>query len=166
MERVRPFVIMLILGGVWLIKGDIGPSGYYDYTPYFMERSELEKSVFYSDAPRKMQNPGKIWVNGDKIFVNERYKGVHIIDNSNPESPVQTGFIVAPGCLDMAVKGNYIYVDNAVDLVAFDMAQKKVTERLKGYFPEPVSPDGERYYWGHDPDKIIVGWRKSNDKER
>lgn len=165
MRRLRPLLLILLSAGAWLLtSSDVGPGSYYNYTPYFMERSELERSVFYTDGARKMVEPGKIWVQGDKLYVNERYKGVHIIDNSDPSNPVQSGFIVAPGCLDMAVKGSIIYVDNAVDLVAFDMAQNRVTERLKNFFPAPPSPDGERYYWNHDADKIVVGWRKKSDR--
>lgn len=165
MKRARPLVFLSLLCGVWLLtSSDVGPGGYYDYIPYFMERGELERSVFYTAGARRMHEPGKIWVQGDRLFVNERYKGVHIIDNSNPAAPVQTGFIVAPGCLDMAVKDGIIYVDNAVDLVAFDMSRNSVTERIKDFFPPPASPDGQHYYWNPDSDKIVVGWRKKSDR--
>jgi hypothetical protein len=161
---MKSFIFVVALAGVWLLtSSDIAPYGRYDgYEPYFMERSELERSVGYSDdmAVRQMENPGKIWLGtgGDEIYVVERYKGVHIIDNSDPAHPVQTKFIVAPGCMDVAVKDNIIYIDNAVDLVAFDLAAGIVTKRIKDYFPAPASPTGQYYY--NDSGMILVGWRK------
>lgn len=164
MRKLRLVGFFILLAGVWFLTcSDVDPGYYYDHIPYFMERSELEKSVSYTAGKREMKEPGKIWVSGDRIFVNEKYKGVHIIDNSTPSSPRQEGFIIAPGCLDMAVRGNIIYLDNAVDLVAFDMAAGKVTGRLKNYFPEPLSPTGERHY--HHSDLILVGWKKADPKK-
>lgn len=145
-------------------------TSYYEplpqYIPVFMMRPDLEQSVSYQDSERVMENPGKIYVRGTEIFVNERYKGVHIIDNSNPYNPVQKGFITVPGCIDMAVKDNIIYMDNAVDLVAFDLESKAVTHRVRNLLPEHMHPNG---YSGYFPDRpegmILVGWRKSNDND-
>ncbi len=148
-----------MLVGVWLLcASDIAPDS--KWTPYFMERSELERSVFFANETKQMVNPGKIWVDGDDIYVVERYKGVHIIDNTDPANPRQTGFIVAPGCMDVAVRNNLIYLDNAVDLVTFDMEARVETGRLKNYFPEPVSPEGDRYY-NHSSEMILVGWKQT-----
>jgi hypothetical protein len=135
----------------------------WNYVPVFMKRADLEKSVSYQSSPRDMENPGKICYKHPYIYINERYKGVHVIDNSLPESPVKEGFIVAPGCLDMAVKGNVMYLDNAVDLVAFDLAAKQVTKRIKGVFPAPLSPDNEMFYFSDDNGEyVLVAWREKN----
>ncbi len=135
--------------------------GYYygEYSPVFMTRAELEKSVKWTGEAREIKDPAKIYVRGDQIFVSERYKGVHVIDNSNPRDMRQTGFIIAPGCIDMAVKGNIIYLDNAVDLVAFDLDAKVVTKRIADLLPQPTSPSGNIYYSA--PDGLIcVGWQR------
>lgn len=128
--------------------------------PVFMSRPELESSVKYAESCRKMEDPGKIYIYGERIFINEKYRGVHIIDNSNPADPRPEAFIIAPGCLDMAVKGNIIYLDNAVDFVAFDMTAGVVTERITGFFPEHrTSPDGFPLYDHQRPDDyILVRW--------
>jgi hypothetical protein len=133
------------------------------YTPVFMERSELERSVFYSDGARDLVNPGKIYYKHPYIYVSERYKGVHVINNSDPANPRREGFIVAPGAIDMAVKGATLYLDNAVDLVAFDLGTKQVTERLKNIFPEPISPDGLYNYITPPDGYVLVGWKKKNN---
>jgi hypothetical protein len=138
---------------------------YYEnrnYVPVFMKRADLEQSVSYQ-PPEDMENPGKIYYKAPYIYVNERYKGVHVIDNSQPENPVSVGFIVAPGCLDMAVKGDIIYLDNSVDLVAFDLTKREVTNRIANVFPEPVSPDNEIFYAGTDRSGyVLVAWKKKN----
>ena len=150
-----------MLAGVWMVLAsfDAVPGQYGGWTPYFMTRPELEKSVSYAGEAKEMVDPGKICVAGSKIYVVERYKGVHVIDNSDPANPRQTNFIVAPGCMDVAVQGTIIYLDNAVDLVAFDMAAGAVTKRLKDYFSEPVSPSGDRYR-NDSRDMIVVGWKQ------
>jgi hypothetical protein len=148
------------------LKSDM-PNYYYgSYSPVFMTRVELEKSVKYLDEVREIKDPAKIYVRGSQIFVSERYKGVHIIDNSVPSNMRQVGFITAPGCIDMAVKGNILYVDNAVDLVAFDLDAKVVTERLVGLLPEPASPDGyDHGYYDRPEGLICVGWKQTPEDE-
>jgi hypothetical protein len=134
---------------------------YGEYVPVFMERTELEKSVFYVSEGRELENPGKIYYKSPYIYINERYKGVHVIDNTNPSSPKNIGYIVAPGCLDVAIKGNVMYLDNAVDLVAFDLDSKQVTTREQDVFPEPLAPNGSYYYYHNRPSNtaVLVGWK-------
>jgi hypothetical protein len=62
----------------------------------------------------------------------------------------------------MAVKGNILYLDNAVDLVSFDLNSKKVTKRIRNVFPEPLPPeDFFRYRLENRPKGyIIVNWEK------
>jgi hypothetical protein len=143
-----------------------GSSGYdydykdnYDYYAVYMSRETLEKSVFYIESGREMENLGKIYYKEPYLFINEKYKGVHIFDNTNPEMPEKIGFIMAPGCLDMAVKDNIIYLDNAVDMVSFDLVEKKVVKRIDNVFSELVPPAGyARYDYDRPKDFIIVEW--------
>ena len=132
------------------------------YIPVFMERSELEKSVVWKDEARELGTPGKIYSNDSYIYINEQYQGIHIINNTNPANPRNEAFIVAPGCIDMAIKGDIMYLDNSVDLVAFSLREKEVTHRIKDVFPEPLAPTNQ-YYFTERPDNfILVGW-KIND---
>jgi hypothetical protein len=135
---------------------------YATYSAVFMSRDVLEKSVSYIPGARNMVWTGKIYFRAPYIYVNERYKGVHVINNSNPARPVSEGFILAPGCIDMAVKGNIIYLDNAVDLVSFDLDSKKVTHRIRNVFPEPLPPDDNSFisYDNRPNGYILVEWKK------
>ena len=93
-------------------------------------------------------------------------KGIHIIDNSVPESPVNLRFIEIPGCLDMAVKGSVVYADNAVDMVCIDVSDINAireVKRIKGAFPELVPPDltamPDAFSPKHRPENtVIVEW--------
>ena len=136
------------------------------YYPVFMSREILEISVKYVEGERDMIETGKIYYREPYIFVNERYKGVHVINSTDPANPIKEGFIVAPGCLDMAVKGNIMYLDNAVDLVSFDLNTKQITKRLKNVFPEPLPPDDLFYYdiYNRPEGYVIVEWIKVNNE--
>ena len=134
------------------------------YMPVFMSREALEQSVKYMAGDYAMVQTGKIYYRAPYIYVNERYRGVHIINNTHPAHPVHEGFILAPGCLDMAVKGHILYVDNAVDLVSFDLERKQVTKRIRNVFPEPLPPESFVYHSFYDRPQgyIIVEWKKNN----
>ena len=145
---------------------------YSDYKPILMTREQLEKSVSFTNA-KEMHQPGKIYLKGDTIFINEKYKGIHVIDNSNPQQPKNIGFIVIPGCMDISMKNNVLYADNSVDLIAIDLSnnlsQLRVTERLRETFPELTPPDNRvlqsQYLKGNRPENtVIVAWEKISDE--
>jgi len=123
------------------------PVSYGMYTPVFIDRTEMENAVKI-EAAKPLQNPGKIYLYKQYILVNEKYKGIHVIDNSNPAAPQNLAFLHIDGCIDMAMKNNVLFADNAVDLIALktngDFSSVQVTERIKNIFPELESPDG---YW-------------------
>ncbi len=162
------FYALLCIGtGIMLSGSD--PVSYGEYTPVFMERYEMERAVKI-EAARPLQVTGKIYLYGSYVFVNEKYKGVHIIDNTNPAAPKNMAFLHVDGCIDMAMKNDVLYVDNAVDLIALkttdNFANVQVTERIKGIFPEMESPDG---YWGQymvnqyrPKNGILVAWKKKS----
>jgi hypothetical protein len=158
MKRVFFFFIIVSLSSAAL---DAPFYNGREYTPVFMSRETLENSVRYIPGAREIVQTGKIYYRKPYIYVNERYKGVHVINNTNPSQPVNEGFILAPGCIDMAVKGNILYLDNAVDLVSFDLESKQVTKRLRDVFPEPISPDGFVYYgyYNRSAGYILVEWK-------
>lgn len=119
---------------------------YSGYKPVLMNREMLENSIEYS-SPRQMCTTGKIYFKDNYIYINEQYYGIHVIDNSNPSSPQNIGFISVPGSVDLAMKNNILYVDNSIDLLAIDLSNgvenMVVTKRIKDVFPEFLPPDGK-----------------------
>ncbi|MDR0538570.1 MAG: hypothetical protein LBH04_11115 [Tannerellaceae bacterium] len=154
----KRILLPLLFCGITVLLTSVSVLPGSQYSPVFMEYADLERSVSYKPGAHPLTNPGKIYYKSPYIFINERYKGVHIINNSVPSAPVNEGFVAVPGCIDIAVKENTLYVDNAVDLVAFDLLTKQVSSRIKQVFPELLSPDGLAYY--HNDTKIIVEWKK------
>ena len=162
----KPHWVLLLLSALFLSGSDIYEP-YSNYKPVFMYRTDMENAVQLHEA-RTIENPGKIYLKDDYIFVNEKYSGVHIIDNSNPIDPKKIAFMQIDGCIDMAMKGNVLYADNAVDLIAVkfspEYSSAQVTERIREVFPELHAPDG--YYLPYEVElarpenSIVVKWIK------
>lgn len=166
MQPMRKAVLLLIPFLYLLVSGfDYEPDS--GYTPVFMLRNELERSVKL-EASRAIVNPGKIYLKDHLIFINEKYLGIHVIDNTNPEDPDNVGFIHIDGCIDMAMKDNVLYADNAVDLVSIEinpqMTGIQVTSRIKNVFPELIAPDGRslspRQNQARPQNSILVRWKQ------
>jgi hypothetical protein len=138
-----------------------------EYFPVLMERDDLEVSVKFCDA-REIANPGKIYYKDQVIYLNEKYQGVHVIDNSDPFNPQNSGFINIPGCIDIAIKNNSLLADNATDLVAIDISNVEnlsLTDRIQNVFPESTPPDLDYIPYmfsvaNRPQNTIIVGWKK------
>jgi len=75
------------------------------------------------EEPAPIEESGKIYTYQNLIFVNDNLKGVHVIDNSNPESPVKKAFIRIPQNTDVAVKDDLLYANSGIDLVVFDISE-------------------------------------------
>lgn len=109
-----------------------------------------------SGPTRDLTAPGKIYIRGNYLFVNEVDKGIHIIDNTNPFHPVNLSFINIPGNLDVAVSGNYLYADMYGDLLTIDISNPnnvKLVDTSLGVFPERSY--GNRIL---NDDQIVVDW--------
>lgn len=131
---------------------------YSYYQPVYKTTAEVKANI-KSNTPVQIQNPGKIYIRGNYIFLNEVDKGIHIIDNSNPSSPVNKAFINIPGNLDLAVKGNILYADLYTDLVTIDITDPlnaTVKKYNEGVFPYRSYGIG----FSADRSKIIVDWEK------
>ena len=111
---------------------------YSFFVPVYKTKEEVRANI-KSNAPRDVQNPGKLYIKGSLIFLNEIDKGIHVIDNSNPAKPRKFAFIDIPGNMDIAVKGNILYADLYNDLVTIDISNpssvvvKKISENV---FPD------------------------------
>lgn len=168
MKKIYLFILFLPLLFAYDSDPFYNSSGYY---PVLMERPQLEKSILYREA-QTIKNPGKIYYKDQVIYLVEKYKGIHVIDNSNPENPHRTGFINVPGCIDLAIKNNSLFADNSIDLVAINISngpeQLQVTQRIKNVFPEPTPPGLDfiphMFQLRERPENtIIVGWEKLNN---
>ncbi|MDW7692219.1 hypothetical protein R9C00_14240 [Flammeovirgaceae bacterium SG7u.111] len=138
------------------------------YEPVLMLRSEMEKAVQLKPA-REIKTPGKIWVQDQYIFVIEKYKGIHLIDNTTPTQPKKIGFIHIDGCTDVAVKGDIIFANNAVDLIGIKTSPNfqsvSVVSRNRSVLPELESPEGwsnSDFEKNRPENSVIVRWELYN----
>ena len=173
MLKFRHLSVKLSLGLMLLISLSSStcekPKIYTNYDPVFMKRVDLENSISIG-SPRPLGTPAKIYTKDNFLFISEAGVGVHVIDNHNPYAPNNIGFIKILGCFDMAIKGNFLYADNATDLVTIDLSNPNkinVTERLVDVFPEPVPPDNllvkpEHLKQNRPADLVLVKWNKTN----
>lgn len=74
-----------------------------------------------SQPARKLTATGKIYTKDHLVFVNEPYRGIHVIDNQNPAAPQPVAFINIPGNVDMAIRDNILFADAGPDLLALDI---------------------------------------------
>ncbi len=173
MKNIRIFwlgvLIPLVVGcfGFWE-EPIVDPLWETRYRPILMERSELEAAIRF-EAPQPIRNAGKIYFKEGILFLNEKYEGIHVIDNRNPSTPQPLGFIRIPGCIDMAAYGNFLYADNAVDLLAFNLSNPRnptFANRKQSVFPELPPPDltyvPYRFTAENRPaNTVIIGWELS-----
>jgi hypothetical protein len=129
---------------------------YAIFSPVYKSVAEVRAGI-KNNVASAISKPGKIFVQGNYIFLNEVDKGVHIIDNTNPAAPVNKYFVSIPGNLDMAVKGNILYADQYRDLLAIDITDPnkiEVKKIIDNVFPSRQYSAG----FFNDTTRIIVDW--------
>jgi hypothetical protein len=157
-----PLTILLILGLFSCRDSSIEYRKYTANVPQYMSYDELRKPV-KSTAAIAIQSAGKIYIKDNYLFVNEKFKGIHVFDNSNPSSPVNLAFLDIPGNVDLAVKGNYLYADTYVDLIVLDISNLNSPveiSRIKDIFPYTI-PETKSVYPISNIDQsqgVITGW--------
>lgn len=161
-QNILMFVVLLSL------MGFVSDEPYFEaYTPVLMKRSDLENSI-KNISVQDLKNPGKIYFKGDTLYLVEKFEGIHVIDDSDPSNPTFISFITVPGIVDIAIKGQTLFADNAVDLVSINIKnldELNVLSRVKSIFPELTPPNNfyiPDVYRKHRRPKntIIVNWKK------
>lgn len=161
--RKIPLAILMLMSIVSCKDSSIEFRRYMANVPQYMSYSEMRKPVKSVQAS-EIQSAGKIYIHGNLLFVNEKYKGIHVFDNTNPASPVNLTFIDIPGNVDLAISGNFLYVDNYVDLIVLDISDVHSpieVARIKDIFPYTI-PETKELYPISNIDKnqgVIVGWQ-------
>ncbi|MGB5227576.1 MAG: hypothetical protein WBN55_04890 [Eudoraea sp.] len=156
--------LLVVLGLVSCNKKE--EADFADYlvaTPLTMSLADFKNSVDVV-APRPIDESGKIYAYENYIFVNDKYKGVHVIDNSDPNSPQKISFIKIAGNVDISIKGNFLYADSLTDLMVLDISEInaiKIVNRLEDVLRDNIVwPNADIYeYDGIDyENEILVGW--------
>jgi hypothetical protein len=161
MKKLSILICCLLLGFLFhsCMKDELTRT-YTIMSPVYKSKSEVYANI-KTNPPRVIETPGKIFLYGNYIFLNEVDKGVHIIDNSDPAHPVIKGFIDIPGNLDIAVKGNTLYADLYRDLVVVDISNPLSANFVK-YIPEVFPTRQYLNGFSSDSSRVIVGWIKKD----
>lgn len=126
--------------------------------PVYMSLSQVRANV-KAGAAEPIGSIAKIYVKGKYVFLNELEKGIHIIDNSNPTSPKNIGFINIPGNEEMAINANTLYADSYSDLLAIDITNPQtvtIKKTVENIFQSRIS----YFRLAGNPDStyVITGW--------
>jgi hypothetical protein len=116
-------------------------------SPVYMSYTDLRSAVKMTTS-RELNNPGKIYFKDQYIFINEKMKGVHVFDVTDPRNPQNKGFIEIPGNIDIAIKDNILYADSYVDLVSIDVSSFsaiKEVGRVEKVFPYTLPTYDTKY---------------------
>ena len=133
--------------------------------PIIKSLTSIRSSVSVSPS-RRTNSEGKIYVAENYLFYIAKEGGVHVFDNHNPASPLNIAFINIAGVHDIAVKGNFLYADNFIDLLVFDISNirnitlVRTVENVISFAPTYPS-NAEFYDYNRiiNPDEIITGYR-------
>lgn len=154
---------------------DMGPFKDYQVArPLTVSKAKFRENSVTVVDPLPISESGKMYAYKDYIFVNDKYKGVHVIDNSIPENPQKVSFIKIAGNVDISIKDDYLYADSLTDLVVLDISDVnnvKIVDWLEGvlgnggfWLAAQIQgiewPQADIYdYEGVDFDnEVIVGW--------
>lgn len=95
-------------------------------------------------SPRQIKKAGKIYLYNHLLLVSDSKEGIHVIDNSDTQNPINLHFITILGNVDMAVRDGYLYVDSYKDLVVLDIRdENNISEvsRTQDMFPVNLYTD-------------------------
>jgi len=158
-----PIMMLILMSIVSCKDSSVEFRKYTANVPQYMSYDEMRMPV-KSTAGWAIQTAGKIYIKDNYLFVNEKYKGIHVFDNSNPASPINLAFLDIPGNVDLAVRGNFLYADNYVDLIVLDISNLNSpveVARIKDIFPYTIPETTDAYPISNiDQQKgVIVGWQ-------
>ncbi len=170
MNKVKLFVGTLLCAS--LMSGCIERHDYKGcHDPIYLSYEELRNNYPVIKTPREIEKAGKIYVYGDTLLVNEKNRGIHVINNRVKETPVSVKFIEIPGNIDLAVKDGYLYADSFTDLAVIDIRNIDTmavisNARKNGVFPydlyQALSEEdlNKNRCSGYDEDRgVIIGYK-------
>lgn len=164
MKKINLFLLGILLVFLNSCSSDNNSEQANFAVPVIKSLASIRSSVAIESA-RQTNSDGKIYVAQDNLFYISKEQGIHIFDNQNPSNPVNTAFIAIEGVHDISVKDNYLYADNYVDLLVFDISDLqnitlvKTIENALEFYPQfPAEADFYDYETNPSNGEIITGF--------
>ncbi len=108
--------------------------GYGEYviaTPLTTDLITFKEEAVEVTDPIDIVQSGKIYAYKNYIFVNDIGRGVHVLDNTDPEAPQKIRFIKLEGNQDISIKNDRLYADSYGDLVVMDISDMNTIGNIK-----------------------------------
>lgn len=107
------------------------------FVPQYETTAQLAAKVTV-ESPKDYAEAGKIVTYQNYIFINKPNEGIHVVDNSNPATPVNLHFINIPGSLDLTIIDGHLYSDMFSALVVFDISDVTLPDLIEDFTVEEV----------------------------
>jgi hypothetical protein len=151
------FFVMISCGPKEVVREGMQPV-YSDFNDF---------STLKSLPSMPFENLGKIVAKGDFIYINEQGKGIHVVNNNNPSSPIQTHFWQIYGCTEFTIVDQVLYASNGKHLLVIDISNidqiilLNVIEDQYEIIPVELYPDNYKgWFECYDPKKgILISWQ-------
>lgn len=156
-------ITTLALGACELDPGPPENRKVQGFRPVYSSNSAMEIKM---SAEREINNPGKIYVYGNYLLVNESGKGIHVFDNADPANPQALGFVEMLGNTDMAIKDGVLYADHVGQLVAitlngFTQLQEKGRLSINQWY-YGVPPPSQHHFECVNPEQgVVTSWQRA-----
>ena len=136
--------------------------------PIYLQEKDLLKVK--STEPAAFENLGKIVAKDNYLFINEKFKGIHLIDNTDPANPVKKYFWEIRGNREFTIVHNVLYAESWKLLLVIDISDYGNIQLLSvikdQYVPERVEiyPEGySGYFECYDASAGgFGGWEKAS----
>ncbi len=134
--------------------------------PIYASGDDLNISL---QEPRSYEQLGQIVYVEPYILIGEVYRGIHVVDNRDPNFPTKLSFINIPGASTFTVGNGVIYATSGKDLVTVTYDGELLSEqsRIANYFNgndaiDQISPiNYSGYFECVDPTQgTVIGWRE------
>lgn len=139
--------------------------------PVYLDPNDM--SVIRKIDPIPFGDLGLIVRRGNLLMINEKLRGIHVLNNTNPSSPVPLCFIEIPGNSQFSYDGQYIYADNSIHLIIIKFNPQvdgiKVVSKIdnvykqKGPSQNIIPPNDYRgYFECYNPSEgVFLRWEKA-----
>ncbi len=138
--------------------------------PIYSTTAELN-SLIGSEGNKPLESPGKLHLNGNRLFIVDQFKGIHVIDNANPNNPINLAYITVPGVIDIATRGSVLYADSYDDLVSLDISDiqnVRIIDRDEDVFIQILPPTNNDYPIAEIDlaEGAVISWKQEEITEK